>query len=87
MQLSQILKRIIEDVDPDAMSSAKALLLVDKLRSNQELMNALSQLQLPSDKYKAILKFAGLIGIPEDRFGDFMNNVKAQVQKNTPEEM
>lgn len=76
----------MEDVDPNAMSSANALLLVDKLRSNAELMDALSQLQLPTDKYKAIIKFASLIGIPEDRFEDFMRNIKMQVQKNAPAE-
>jgi hypothetical protein len=86
MKLTNILKTLMEDVDPNAMSSANALLLVDKLRSNAELMDALSQLQLPTDKYKAIIKFASLIGIPEDRFEDFMRNIKMQVQKNAPAE-
>ena len=86
MKLSPILKRLIEDVDPTAMATANALLFVDQLKSNAELMSALSQLQMPSDKYKAIMKFAGLIGIPEDRFEDFMRNTKAQSQQNTPTE-
>lgn len=80
MKLTPILKRLIEDVDPNAMASANALLFVDKLKSNAELMKSLSQLQMPTDKYKAIVKFAELIGIPEDRFDDFIRNVKAQSQ-------
>jgi hypothetical protein len=85
MELYKILLNLVESVDQNAMSSANALLLVDKLKSNPELMDALSQLQLPSDKYKAIVRFAGLLGIPEDRFDDFMRNTKMQVNKNTQE--
>ena len=81
MKLTTILNRLIEDVDPNAMATANALLFVDKLKNNPELMKALSQLQMPTDKYKAIVKFAGLIGIPEDRFEDFMSNIKSQSQK------
>ena len=80
MKLRPILNRLIEDVDQNAMASANALLLVDKLKSNPELMKALSQLQMPTDKYKAIVRFAGLIGVPEDRFDDFMSNIKSQLQ-------
>jgi len=80
MKLKPILHRLLEDIDPNAMASANALLLVDKLKANPEFMKGLSQLQMPSDKYKAILKFADLLGIPEDRFDDFIANTKAQTQ-------
>jgi hypothetical protein len=80
MKLKPLLNRLLEDVDQDAMSSANALLLVDKIKSNPEIMKLLSQLQMPTDKYKAIVRFAGLLGVPEVRFDDFMSNIKAHVQ-------
>jgi hypothetical protein len=86
MKLTPLFRRLLEDVDPNAMSSANALLLVDKLKANTELMSALSQLEMPSDKYKAIMKFAELLGIPQDRFEDFMSNTKAQIQGASPSE-
>lgn len=86
MKLRPILNKLLEDVDPNAMASANALLLVDKLKANPEFMKGLSQLQMPSDKYKAILKFADLLGIPEERFDDFIANTKAQAQSQSGEQ-
>jgi len=82
MKLKPLLNKIMEDVDPNAMASANALLLIDRLKANPEFMKSLSQIQMPTDKYKAIIKFADLLGIPEDRFGDFIANMKVQSQHN-----
>lgn len=73
LKLSPIYRRIKEDIDPKAQASANALLLMDKLRTNPGFMKMLQEIQLPSDKYKAIMKFADLLGIPEERFSDFVN--------------
>lgn len=82
MKLKPILKNILEEVDPNAMASANALLLIDRLKNNAQFMKALSQIQMPTDKYKAIIKFADLLGIPDQRFEDFMSNMKVQSQSN-----
>lgn len=65
------LRSLMEEIDPKAQASANAVLLMDKLRSNPQFMQMLNQIQLPTDKYKAIQKFADLLGIPEQRFIDF----------------
>jgi plasmid maintenance system antidote protein VapI len=36
-------------------------------------MQMLQQIDQPTDKYKAIMKFAALLGVPEQRFPDFVN--------------
>lgn len=65
------LRKLYEDIDPSVQASANALLLMDKLRTNQQFMSMLQQIDLPTDKYKAIQKFGALLGIPEERFQDF----------------
>ena len=71
-QLEEMIKRIYkEEIDPKATASANSLLLMDKLRKNPQFMEMLQQIDLPTDKYKAIQKFAALLGIPEERFNDF----------------
>lgn len=82
MKLKKILNRLMEDVDPNAMASANALILIDRLKNNAQFMKALSQIQMPTDKYKAIIRFADLLGIPDERFDDFIANMKVQTQKN-----
>lgn len=64
-------KNLFEEIDGKANASANSVLLMDKLRTNSQFMQMLSEIQLPSDKYKAIQKFADLLGIPEQRFIDF----------------
>lgn len=78
MKLKSIYNHIVEEIDPSAQASANALLLMNKLKTNPSFMNMLSEIQLPTDKYKAILQFANLLGIPEERFEDFIKNVKVQ---------
>lgn len=68
--LRQLLIEI--EVDPQAQASANAVLLVQNLRSNPEVMQMLDQIYLPTDKYKAVKKFAELLGISGERFNDFM---------------
>lgn len=78
MKLTKIYKQLIEEIDPKANATANSLLLMQRLKTNGQFMKMLSQISLPSDKYKAILLFADLLGIPEERFDDFMQNVKVQ---------
>lgn len=80
--IENMVRRILrEEIDPKATASANALLLMDKLKSNPQFMKMIQEIQLPTDKYKAIMHFAGLLGIPEERFDDFCNNVKIQAQE------
>lgn len=75
------LRKLLEEVDPKAQASANALLLMDKLRSNPGFMEMINEIQLPSDKYKAILKFADLLGVPETRFVDFVQQQNNQIDQ------
>lgn len=75
------LRKLLEDMDQSANASANSLLLMDKLRNNTQFMSMLQQIDLPTDKFKAIQKFAALLGIPEERFSDFctqQNNIIKQ---------
>lgn len=75
------LRKLLEEIDPKAQASANALLLMDKLRSNPGFMNMINEIELPSDKYKAIQKFADLLGIPESRFADFVQQQENQIDR------
>lgn len=86
MKLTNIYRQLIEEIDPKANATANSLLLMQKLKTNGQFMKMLSQISLPSDKYKAILLFADLLGVPEERFDDFMQNVKVQDQNEVTEE-
>lgn len=66
------------DVDDSANASANTLLFMDKLKNTSAFNQMSNALYLPSDKYKAILKFASLLGIPEERFGDFVTQQQNQ---------
>ena len=78
--MKKTLRQLYEDIDPKANASANALLLMDKLRKNPQFMKMLDQIDLPSDKYKAIMKFANLLGIPEERFQDFCTQQSNLIQ-------
>lgn len=75
------LRKIWEEIDPSAQASANALLLMDKLKNNSQFMKMLQEIQLPTDKYKAIQKFGNLLGIPEERFLDFCQQQENQQNK------
>lgn len=75
------LRKLFEEIDPKAQASANALLLMDKLRSNPAFMRMINEIQLPSDKYKAIQKFADLLGVPESRFADFVQQQENQTDQ------
>lgn len=68
-------KRLIfkEDIDPKAIANANALLLINSLKGNPKFMGMLNQINLPTDKFKAITEFAELLGITRERFIDFVN--------------
>lgn len=76
------LKTLSEEIDPKANASANAVLLMDKLRTNSQFMQMLQAIQLPTDKYKAIQKFADLLGIPEQRFIDFCQQQENITKQN-----
>lgn len=76
--LRTIFSEITAGIDPAAQASANVILLMDKLKTSPEFSELLRQLGLPSDKYKAIIKFADLLGIPEQRFFDFIQNQENQ---------
>lgn len=67
-------RRIYEnDIDPKAIANANALLLINSLKSNPKFMGMLNQINLPTDKFKAITEFAEMLGITQERFIDFVN--------------
>ena len=84
--LTKIFQEILSEqgIDPKAQASANIVLLMDKLKTSPEFSQLLRELSLPSDKYKAIVKFADILGIPEQRFFDFMQNQQNQSIHNQP---
>ncbi len=71
--MMKTLRQIYEEIEPQANASANSLILIDKLRKTPAVMQMLQQIDQPTDKYKAIMKFAALLGVPEQRFPDFVN--------------
>jgi hypothetical protein len=72
------LRQLYEEIEPSANASANSLILMDKLAKSPQIMQMLQQIDLPTDQYKAIIRFAALLGIPEQRFTDFcqqQNNI------------
>lgn len=67
------MKKPIFELDRSAMASANVVLFISAIRNNPELVGMLRDIQQPTDKYKAIVKFASLLGIPEERFSDFLD--------------
>lgn len=76
------LRRLYEEIGQKADAAASSILVMDALKKNSKFMSMLSTVKLPSDKYKAILMFAEILGIPEQRFNDFVNQ-----QENTREDV
>jgi len=70
------LKHIMETMDVDPSGAAQLLILFNKLKNTPSFISAVEQLKMPVDKYNAILKFAELLGIPEDKFESFTVNLK-----------
>ena len=71
-ELKEMVSRIYkEEIDSTAQASANSLLLMDKLKKSSLFNQMVSEIELPSDKFKAIKQFASLLGIPEQRFYDF----------------
>lgn len=70
------LKKIFEDTQVNTDGIASTMLLFDKLKQSPAFQTVIQDLKMPVDKYNAIVRFAGLLGIPSEKFEDFMNNVK-----------
>lgn len=79
MKLSTIYKQIKEENEPAPESTASSVLLIQKIKSDPEMNNMLRSIYLPTDKFNAIKRFSNLLGIPDERFVDFItqqdNNV------------
>jgi hypothetical protein len=73
---------LYEEIGHKATAAANTILIMDALKKNSKFMSMLGAIKLPSDKYKAILMFAEILGIPEQRFIDFVNQ-----QENTREDV
>lgn len=78
------LKTLLENMESGAEGTATILLLFDKLKKNAQFINAINELKMPTDKYKAILKFAELLGIPESKFADFTANMRQITNNKQP---
>lgn len=70
--LRQLFEEIKQGIDPSAESSADVILMMDQIKN--QYAQQLRDVHLPSDKYKAILRFASILGIPSERFVDFIQN-------------
>lgn len=68
--------------NPEADSDAQVLLLMNQLGQVPGFIQALRQLQNPQAKYKAILNFADLLGIPENDFHAEMDQFRITSQQN-----
>lgn len=62
----------VSGLNQSAESSADVVLMMNKLSTNPEFASTLAKLKMPTDKYKAIVKFANLLGIPDERLIDFI---------------
>jgi hypothetical protein len=76
--LSMKLKKLLQE---QSDGTATILLLFDKLQNTPSFITAINELKMPLDKYNAIIKFAGLVGIEENKLDSFMSNMK-QLEKN-----
>lgn len=73
MKLGQIYRQIKEENEPNPESTATSVLLIQRLKTDPQTNNMLRSIYLPTDKFNAIKRFAGLLGIPDERFVDFIN--------------
>lgn len=77
MPLYQQIKEELETPNPEA--SANSVLLMQQIKNNPDMLSLLRNIYRPTDKFKAIKQFASLLGIPDERFVDFVtqqdNNV------------
>lgn len=73
MKLSKIYQQIKEENEPNPESTATSVLLIQRLKTDPQTNNMLRSIYLPTDKFNAIKRFAGLLGIPDERFVDFIN--------------
>jgi len=72
------LKKLLQE---HSDGTATILLLFDKLQNTPSFITAINELKMPLDKYHAIIKFAGLVGIEENKLESFMSNMK-QLKSN-----
>jgi hypothetical protein len=75
------LVKIYEDINQAAIANANSIILMRKLQDDAKFMSMLQQIQSPTDKYTAIMLFGDLLGIPKERFVDFVNNMETQTNK------
>ena len=73
MKLRRIYQQIKEENEPNPESTATSVLLIQRLKTDPQTNSMLRSIYLPTDKFNAIKRFAGLLGIPDERFVDFIN--------------
>lgn len=61
---------------------AAALLIINKIESNPEVIKALRNLHTPTGKYKLILKFAQLLDISQEEFHTTIANFQIYQKQN-----
>lgn len=71
MKLNEIRKQIKED---GAETSVNLLRFFDVIQKSPKFSAITATIRRPTDKYKAIVKFAGMLGIPEEKLTSFINN-------------
>ena len=71
-----------ESGDFTSEEDSAVLLLINQIESNPEVIKALRNLQTPTAKYKAILQFAQMLGIPQDEFHTQIDNFQIYSKQN-----
>lgn len=66
------LKQILEN----SMDIANSIYGVEQLKKNKSFVQILTKLHSPKEKYIFIITIADMLGIPEDKFPSFINNLK-----------
>jgi hypothetical protein len=59
-----------------------ALLIINKIESNPQVIKALRAINTPTGKYKLILKFAQLLGVSQEEFHTTISNMQIYQKQN-----
>ena len=69
------LKKILIEQEMDADATSAIILLFDKLSKVPSYQDAIGKLSTPMDKFVAVQKFAETLGIPNNKFNSFVQNM------------
>lgn len=71
-ELYSQIKETEEDFNPEA--TGNLLRFFDLIQKSPKFTTLANSIRRPTDKYKAVVKFAGMVGIPEEKLVSFISN-------------